>query len=99
VLAVYPDLLRWSDDMMRGQGQHDNPKTAEKMAIAAAEYSAYFAGVLTERRSCPRADLLSVRDRARSVARPWDTGCRGSATCAAWRTKLQICLATADRRG
>lgn len=60
VPAMYPDLLRWSDDMMRGQGQFDNPEAAGKMMTAAAEYSEYFSGVLANRRSCPRDDLLSL---------------------------------------
>ncbi|MBL7501419.1 cytochrome P450 [Frankia sp. CNm7] len=54
------DLLRWSDDMMRGQGQPDNAEAIEKMTTAALEYNEYFTGVLADRRACPRDDLLSI---------------------------------------
>jgi cytochrome P450 family 142 subfamily A polypeptide 1 len=57
---MYPDLLRWSDDMLRGQGQFDDPEAFERMATAATRYGEYFSGVLADRRSCPRDDLLSV---------------------------------------
>jgi len=43
----------WSEAITE-KAQYDNPETAEKMTTAAAEYSACFAGVLAERRSCPR---------------------------------------------
>src|SRR5262245_61469248 len=54
------DLLRWSDDMMRGQGQPDDAEAVEKMTTAALEYNEYFTGVLADRRACPRDDLLSI---------------------------------------
>jgi cytochrome P450 family 142 subfamily A polypeptide 1 len=57
---MYPDLMRWSDDMLRGQGQFDNPEVFEKMATAALEYGEYFTGVLADRRATPRDDLIGV---------------------------------------
>jgi cytochrome P450 family 142 subfamily A polypeptide 1 len=56
----YDDLLRWSDDLMRGQGRLDDPVVMERTAAAFAEYSEYFGGVLADRRKCPGSDLVSV---------------------------------------
>jgi cytochrome P450 family 142 subfamily A polypeptide 1 len=56
----YPDLLRWSDDLMRGQGQRHDPIVADRTATAFAEYSVYFAGVLADRRANSRDDLMGV---------------------------------------
>jgi cytochrome P450 family 142 subfamily A polypeptide 1 len=51
------DLLRWSDDMMVGQGTED-PALLEAMITAFAEYSAYMAGVIEDRRQSGAADDL-----------------------------------------
>ena len=56
----YDDLLRWSDDLMRGQGQLGDPAALEAMMNAFAEYAGYFAGVLADRKAAPRDDLISV---------------------------------------
>jgi cytochrome P450 family 142 subfamily A polypeptide 1 len=56
----YDDLLRWSDDMMRGQGQFSDPVALEKVIAAFTEYGEYFAGVLADRRAAPGDDLISV---------------------------------------
>lgn len=52
-------LLRWSDDLMRGQGTGDE---ALVMAMIAAfeGYSEYITEVIADRRSCPRDDLMSI---------------------------------------
>jgi cholest-4-en-3-one 26-monooxygenase len=54
---VRPDLLRWSDDMLRSQGQPDE----ESMAAASTafiEYSEYLIPVIAERRASGRTDDL-----------------------------------------
>ncbi|GAA3392693.1 cytochrome P450 [Cryptosporangium minutisporangium] len=56
----YDDLLRWSDDLMRGQGQMDDPVLQEKMIAASVEYGEYFNGVLANRRATPTDDLIGV---------------------------------------
>jgi len=57
--ADHPTLLKWSDDLMRGQGQADD---ALVMAMASAfeGYVGYIGGVIEDRRGCPRDDLMSV---------------------------------------
>lgn len=52
-----PDLLRWSDDLMRGQGTED-PELLEKMIVAFAEYTAYMTAVVEDRRSTGKDDDL-----------------------------------------
>ena len=52
-----PDLLRWSDDLMRGQGTED-PVLLEKMIVAFAEYTAYMSEVIESRRSTGKDDDL-----------------------------------------
>jgi len=59
----YENLLRWSDDLMRGQGA-DDPGLLEKMMVAAAEYGDYFNGVLADRRANGGDDLIGVLVRA-----------------------------------
>jgi cytochrome P450 family 142 subfamily A polypeptide 1 len=56
----YDDLLRWSDDMMRGQGQFSDPAAMQKTLAAFAEYGEYFGGVLADRKAAPGDDLISV---------------------------------------
>jgi cytochrome P450 family 142 subfamily A polypeptide 1 len=55
----HPTLLRWSDDLMRGQGQTDE---ALLLAMIAAfeGYSSYIAEVIADRKGCPRDDLMSI---------------------------------------
>jgi cholest-4-en-3-one 26-monooxygenase len=55
----HPTLLRWSDDLMRGQGQTDEALLAG-MIGAFEGYSTYIADVIADRRACPRDDLMSV---------------------------------------
>ena len=67
-LGVEPDryetLLRWSDDLMRGQGQADDAVLQEKMMLAAAEYGEYFFPILADRRENGGDDLIGVLVRA-----------------------------------
>jgi cholest-4-en-3-one 26-monooxygenase len=55
----HPQLLRWSDELMTGQGAADE---AAVMAMIAAfdGYSGYIAPVMADRRGCPRDDLMSI---------------------------------------
>jgi cytochrome P450 family 142 subfamily A polypeptide 1 len=55
----HPTLLRWSDDLMRGQGQADEALVLAMMA-AFEGYGSYIAGVIGDRRAHPRDDLMSV---------------------------------------
>ncbi|MDZ7676812.1 MAG: cytochrome P450 [Acidimicrobiales bacterium] len=55
----HPTLLKWSDDLMRGQGQSDMDLVMA-MANAFEEYSQYIGGVIEDRRGCPREDLMSI---------------------------------------
>jgi len=50
-----PHMLRWSDDMMRSQGDPD-PAAMEGSSIAFQEYSEYMAPVIEERRRTGRVD-------------------------------------------
>lgn len=59
----YGNLLRWSDDLMRGQGT-DDPALLEKMMVAAAEYGGYLDPVLADRRANGGDDLIGVLVRA-----------------------------------
>ena len=54
-----PTLLKWSDDLMRGQGSADEQLINEMLA-AFAGYSEFAAGAIESRRGCPRDDLMSV---------------------------------------
>jgi cholest-4-en-3-one 26-monooxygenase len=54
------DLLRWSDEMLRGlTGIHDDA-LMEKAAIASAQYGEYASKVIADRREDPRDDLMST---------------------------------------
>lgn len=55
----HPTLLKWSDDLMRGQGTTDEHLLNEMMA-AFAGYSEFAAGAIEDRRGCPRDDLMSI---------------------------------------
>ncbi len=55
----HPDLLRWSDDLMRGQGSSDETLVL-KMMEAFAGYEAYISGVIAKRRQQATEDLMSV---------------------------------------
>ena len=61
LLGVAPedrsDLLRWSDDLMRGQGTED-PALLELMIVAFAEYTSYMTEVIESRRSTGKDDDL-----------------------------------------
>jgi cytochrome P450 family 142 subfamily A polypeptide 1 len=60
----YENLLRWSDDLMRGQGQADDAVLVERMLVAAGEYGEYFNQVLADRRVNGGDDLIGVLVRA-----------------------------------
>jgi cholest-4-en-3-one 26-monooxygenase len=55
----HPTLLKWSDDLMRGQGTADEHLINEMLA-AFAGYSEFATGAIEERRGCPRDDLMSI---------------------------------------
>jgi cytochrome P450 family 142 subfamily A polypeptide 1 len=55
----HPMLLRWSDDLMRGQGQSDEALVLAMIA-AFEGYVAYIGEVIRDRGRCPRDDLMSV---------------------------------------
>ena len=55
----HPTLLRWSDDLMRGQGQAD-PDLVAGMLGAFEGYTSYIGDVIDDRAGCPRDDLMSV---------------------------------------
>jgi cholest-4-en-3-one 26-monooxygenase len=52
-------LLRWSDDLMKGQGSSDEAAVAGMLA-AFEGYTGYIGPVIEDRRRCPRDDLMSV---------------------------------------
>jgi cytochrome P450 family 142 subfamily A polypeptide 1 len=57
---AYDDLLRWSDDLIRGTTVSD-PAAAEKAMMAAIEFREFQLGVIADRRSRePQTDLVSV---------------------------------------
>lgn len=55
----HPTLLRWSDELMRGQGT-DDVELITAMAGAFEGYVGYIGGVIDDRRGCPRDDLMSI---------------------------------------
>jgi cytochrome P450 family 142 subfamily A polypeptide 1 len=55
----HPTLLKWSDDLMRGQGQTDEALVLAMMG-AFEGYTSYIDGVIEDRATCPRDDLMSV---------------------------------------
>jgi cytochrome P450 family 142 subfamily A polypeptide 1 len=54
------DLLRWSDDMVKGQSTSASEETILRAADAFAGYVAYATEVIAERRANPTDDLMSV---------------------------------------
>jgi cholest-4-en-3-one 26-monooxygenase len=57
--ADHPTLLKWSDDLMRGQGSADEHLINEMLA-AFAGYGEFAAEAIESRRGCPRDDLMSI---------------------------------------
>lgn len=55
----HPTLLEWSDDLMRGLGASD-PTRVEKMMGAFAGWQTFIQGVIEDRRSRPREDIISA---------------------------------------
>jgi len=54
------DLLRWSDEMVKGQDVHATAEQLEAAGTAFAEYWAYATEVIASRRAEPQDDLMSV---------------------------------------
>ena len=54
------DLLRWSDDMVKGQDVNATEAQLEAAATAFGEYFAYATEVIADRRTNPQDDLMSV---------------------------------------
>jgi cholest-4-en-3-one 26-monooxygenase len=54
------DLLRWSDDMVKGQDVNASDEQLEAAATAFGEYWTYATEVIADRRATPRDDLMSV---------------------------------------
>ncbi len=51
---------RWSDDMIAGDGNMDNPEIMAKSGAAYMEYAAYVTEIIEDRRKNPRDDLVSI---------------------------------------
>ncbi len=51
---------RWSDDMIAGDGNFDNPEIIAKSGAAYMEYAAYVTEIIEDRRKNPRDDLASI---------------------------------------
>ena len=54
------DLLRWSDEMLRGLTGIQDDALMEKAALASAQYGEYAAKVIADRREHPCDDLMST---------------------------------------
>lgn len=54
------DLLRWSDDMVKGQDASATEDMILTAAVAFADYCTYAAEVIADRRAEPKDDLMSV---------------------------------------
>jgi cytochrome P450 family 142 subfamily A polypeptide 1 len=54
------DFHRWSDAMMAGDGNFDDPEVMQKATQAFIEYSTYVTGIIEDRRRHPRDDLVSI---------------------------------------
>jgi cytochrome P450 family 142 subfamily A polypeptide 1 len=54
------DLLRWSDDMVKGQDAHATAEQLDAAGTAFGEYWAYATDVIAQRRAEPADDLMSV---------------------------------------
>lgn len=51
---------RWSDDMIAGDGNLHRPEIIQKAGRAYLEYSRYVTGIIEDRRTHPRDDLVSI---------------------------------------
>ena len=54
------DLLRWSDDMLKGLATEATPEQLEAAGNAFVEYTLYATEVIADRRATPRDDLMSI---------------------------------------
>jgi cholest-4-en-3-one 26-monooxygenase len=54
------DLLRWSDDMLKGLATEASPEQREATMNAYMEYTLYATEVIAARRADPRDDLMSI---------------------------------------
>ena len=54
------DFHRWSDAMMAGTGNFDDPEIMAKAGAAFVEYSTYVTKIIEDRRAHPRDDLVSI---------------------------------------
>ena len=54
------DLLRWSDDMLKGLATEATPEQLQATGDAYAEYTIYAAEVIAARREQPQDDLVSI---------------------------------------
>ncbi len=54
------DFHRWSDAMMAGSGNFDDPEVMAKAGAAFVEYSTYVTKIIEDRRASPRDDLVSI---------------------------------------
>ncbi len=54
------DFHRWSDAMIAGDGNMDNPEIMAKAAAAFMEYSTYIGDIIADRRKSPKDDLMSI---------------------------------------
>ncbi len=54
------DFHRWSDAMMAGNGNFDDPEIMARAGAAFVEYSTYVNRIIEERRKEPREDLVSI---------------------------------------
>jgi len=71
--ADYAQLMEWSDDLLRGQGQ-DDPELVAKMIAAFSGYTEHVNAVIEDRRGCPRDDLMSVLVHAQVDGEQLDAG-------------------------
>jgi len=51
---------RWSDDLIAGDGNIENPDVMARAGQAVAEYGAYLSEIFDERRKNPKDDLVSI---------------------------------------
>jgi cytochrome P450 family 142 subfamily A polypeptide 1 len=64
LLGVEPEhrdmLLEWSDDMLRGTSVTAPPENMDRAMKAFEQYATYSARVVSDRRACPRDDMMSA---------------------------------------
>ena len=59
--SSYDDLLRWSDDLIRGTSATTDPALAERALMAGIEYHEFQRRIIADRRaSGPQDDLISI---------------------------------------